>query len=241
VSELAPEVAATPRYETIFARILERQPTEVEKLQLYRLKDALGLGENDALFSVLIALQHFEWLYEQHPERIEEAGRKTVADVGKAAEAAVAVEVGRVRKHLAEAVSSAARAVADAQAETARRMAKWWAAAGMTIFGGLCMVCGYELGRGRLPFWMRRELAESAGPAAMKVAGAILGAPAGWMALVLLVPVLVPTATAAWERFQDPSGNRLVRRKALVVFSAAIAGCVACAILLALLARWTWA
>jgi len=231
-------VSATKSVETAFARVLGRQPSDREKLEVYRLKDALGLDDNDALLAILFAFQNYQWLYEQHPARIEQAAQKVVGDVAKAAEAVAKAEVAKVRRALTEAVSKASDSVASARADVARRMARWWAAAGLTVFGAFCMVCGFELGRGSLPFWMRPELAQGGGALA-KVAGAVLGAPAGWTALVLLLPVLVSVVRKSVDQLRDDGLAVGPRRKAGAVMVAAITGwLVAAAILSQVALGW---
>ena len=41
-----------------FAKLLARQPTDAERQRLYQVRDALGLKNNDALWLVLMALEH---------------------------------------------------------------------------------------------------------------------------------------------------------------------------------------
>ena len=50
-----------------FATLLGRQPTDKEKQALYRVRDALKLKATDAVWLLLMALQHYETLYEQLP------------------------------------------------------------------------------------------------------------------------------------------------------------------------------
>ena len=56
--------------ETSFQKLTGRAPTEAERERLYRVKDALRLPDNDALWSLLIALDYHHSLYEQIPSRI---------------------------------------------------------------------------------------------------------------------------------------------------------------------------
>jgi hypothetical protein len=91
-----------------FAKLLGTQPTDKDRNDLYRVRDALGLKSNDALWLVLMALQHYQSQYERVPARIEEAARRTLQNFGNAADA------------MAKATSeSATRQVADAAARAA--------------------------------------------------------------------------------------------------------------------------
>ena len=67
-----------------FEKLLGRQPSDAERQNLYRVRDALGLKNNDALWLVLLALQHYQSLYENIPDRIETAAARAQADVTSA-------------------------------------------------------------------------------------------------------------------------------------------------------------
>ena len=56
--------------ETSFQKLTGRTPTEADRERLYRAKDALRLPDNDALWLLLIAFDHYQSLYEQIPSRI---------------------------------------------------------------------------------------------------------------------------------------------------------------------------
>ena len=56
--------------ETAFQKLTGRTPTQADRERLHRVKDALGLADNDALWSLFIALNYHQSLYEQIPSRI---------------------------------------------------------------------------------------------------------------------------------------------------------------------------
>ena len=58
--------------ETAFEKLLG-DTTDEERQKIYRVKDALGLQNHDALWMVLFALQYHHRLYEQVPAKIEAA------------------------------------------------------------------------------------------------------------------------------------------------------------------------
>ena len=62
-----------------FAKLLGRQPSDTERQQLYRVRDALQLKNNDALWLVLMALQYYQDQYERFPEAIALAASETLA------------------------------------------------------------------------------------------------------------------------------------------------------------------
>lgn len=57
--------------EDSFTKLLGKQPSDAEKQTLYRIRDALNLHNNAALWLILIALQYHQSQYEKFPERIE--------------------------------------------------------------------------------------------------------------------------------------------------------------------------
>lgn len=75
------------RPDDAFAILYGRQPTDADKLRLMRCKDALGLPDDDAIWALLIALAHFQALYEEMPEKISAAAREACLNVSEAAEA----------------------------------------------------------------------------------------------------------------------------------------------------------
>lgn len=217
--------------ETLFARVLGRQPSDREKIEVYRLRDALGLEDNDAVFGILLAFQNFRWLFDEHPARIEAAAQRAMENAAKGAEAVAAAEMAKIRSGLTAAVASAAESVAKKQTEVARWRASWLASSFLALFGGLMLVCGFELGRGGLPPWMRIGIA-TAGPGWEKVAAAILGAPAGWVALMLLLPVLASVMVPTWERARDASAAVRARRTAAFRLAIAVLGWLVSAVCL---------
>ena len=104
-----------------FAKLLARQPTDAERQRLYQVRDALGLKNNDALWLVLMALEHYQGQYEQFPAKIAQAAKETLAGFKATAEAKAAAEAAKA--DLAAAVAIAAHRVADQVAGT--RELRW--------------------------------------------------------------------------------------------------------------------
>jgi hypothetical protein len=49
--------------ETAFMKLVGRRPSEEERQRLYRLRDGLALKDNDAIWSIIMALDHYDALY----------------------------------------------------------------------------------------------------------------------------------------------------------------------------------
>jgi hypothetical protein len=92
-----------------FAKLLGRQPTDTERQSLYRVRDALGLKNNDALWLVLIALQHYESLYANIPASIKDAASKAAHSAAAQAQAEVNSAVSKLIPTVESAVKEGAR------------------------------------------------------------------------------------------------------------------------------------
>lgn len=119
-----------------FAQLLGRQPSDAERQQLYRVRDALGLKHNDALWLVLMALQHYQSQYERFPELIANAARQALGEVKTTADAAMRASAESARADLAQGVAEAARQVAH---QVAGKQKLQWLAASSAV---VCLVLG---------------------------------------------------------------------------------------------------
>jgi hypothetical protein len=211
----------SPSLETSFDRLLGRQATEEERRRLYEIRDALGLAENDALWLVLIALEHYDALYREYPARIAAETRKTLADLQGTFARAVDVEAKRAHRRLAEAVAQAGTAIATKRTDAARLQGAAVAAAAAVIFGGLCVLAGTSIASGRAPVWAH-------GDGKNRIVTAVLGAPVGWTAFVLLLPVSAQWARTGWLLARDRGAPVRTRAKGWVVLAGAVLGAAIC-------------
>ncbi|MPQ58844.1 DUF6753 family protein [Duganella sp. FT27W] len=95
-----------------FARLLARQPTDAERQRLYQVRDALDLKNNDALWLVLIALQHYDNMYSRFPELIKQAAAQTLLEFQRTATSTLDATKAVAEADLAKAVAATARDVA---------------------------------------------------------------------------------------------------------------------------------
>ena len=98
--------------ETSFERLLGKRPTDVELQTLYRVKAALDLKDNDALWLVLMALQHYQTQYEKMPAEIAQATADVTARVSAAAKADAHASIQSMKAELMNAVANSANQVA---------------------------------------------------------------------------------------------------------------------------------
>ena len=130
-----------------FTALLGRQPSDTEKQHLHQVKTALGLRNNDALWLLLIALEHYHRLYEEVPGRIEEITRRTLYGIQETAETAMREAAAIAKMELTKAVAATAQTVAQ---DTATRQ-KWrWLTVGVGAVALALLVAagaGYWLGK----------------------------------------------------------------------------------------------
>ncbi|MBD3816327.1 MAG: protein mobE [Halothiobacillus sp.] len=106
-----------------FSKLLGRQPSDAERQNLYRVRDALGLKNNDALWLVLMALQHYQDQYEKFPQAIAQAAKDTLVNFKVTADATVKASAEAAKADLAQAVATAAQKVAHNT--SAKQMWRW--------------------------------------------------------------------------------------------------------------------
>lgn len=129
-----------------FTTLLGRQPTDRERQALYRVRDALKLKATDAVWLLLMALQHYQTLYETFPARISEAARDVTKTVRDTALAEAQSAAGQTKKALAEAVREAA--VAAAKRAAGAQLWKWVSVAATTATLSIGITGWCEFGRG---------------------------------------------------------------------------------------------
>jgi hypothetical protein len=129
-----------------FTTLLGRQPTDKEKQALYRVRDALKLKATDAVWLLLMALQHYETLYESFPARIREAAREVAKSVRETALAETQSAAAKAEKALAEAVREAA--VASAKRAAGAQRGKWVSIAAATVAVSISITGWWQFGRG---------------------------------------------------------------------------------------------
>jgi hypothetical protein len=133
--------------EEAFAKLLGRHPSEKERERLYRVRDALGIQENDAFWYIVMTLEHYEHydsLYDGYPAKMAQAAEEAIAR----ARGAFEVESVAVRRLLAEEVR---RVAAKSGEELSGFVGVVGAVlAAVVVFGAICVSAGsrWEAGAG---------------------------------------------------------------------------------------------
>ncbi len=139
-----------------FSKLLGRQPSDAERQQLYKVRDALQLKNNDALWLVLMALQYYQDQYERFPKAISLAASETLAGFKETADTLLLASAEATKADLAKAVARTAQDVAN---HTASKQMWQWAAGCLAVaflaFGGFgwylhsqAYAAGYNSGYG---------------------------------------------------------------------------------------------
>jgi hypothetical protein len=177
--------------EEAFAKLLGRQATDKERERLYRVRDALGMRENDAFWYIVMILEFYDSLYLSYPARMTEAAEVAIERARGAFEAAAVAETARVRGLLADEV--ARRAAAKPGMELGGVLALAGAALAIVVlFGALCVSAGWALGSQGGGGGLEGSVG---GPLMARV----LSVPAGWMAFALVLPGLVHVGRLGWR------------------------------------------
>ena len=217
--------------EEAFAKVVGRQASEQERERLYRLRDALGLHDNDAFWSIVMALEHYDSFFRQYPAELAEQTSRCIENARAAFAVAADHEAAHVQRMLSE-------KVAETSVQIARKLAErpvgvhriTMVLAAVVAFGALCVNAGYGLATPERPFWVVRDAGLRGAP---RVLAVLLSIPAGWMIFALLVPAAVYGAKVGWGVAADAMAERREKVVGWCIVAVCVLGCVACAVMLA--------
>ena len=88
----------------------EPMPDEVQ-VRLLKIEKAMGIRDNDALWSILLAMDYYYRLYFEFPERIKGKTKEALDEIRKAHQPTINASVQTIREAEAQARSSLAQAV----------------------------------------------------------------------------------------------------------------------------------
>ena len=111
------------RFQEAFKRLNGREATAEDILKFERLTATLETTPGDAMLAVLMALGHYETLYEAIPKRISDTAATTLEAFKEAADAQAQVSMEQTKASLAKTVSEVAVKVASNTAT--KRMWQW--------------------------------------------------------------------------------------------------------------------
>ena len=175
------------RFNALMGRALRKEDRE----RLAKVRNALGIRANDAVWDVMIALDYHLQLYSAVPKQLAAEREKLVAELDAVAQALGREDRGPRR--------------VTAPNGAAHRSWAWLPVGQVTAlgatavaFGGICIAAGFAMaGRGRPPWGAAGAL------------GAVLGAPAGWLVFLLLLPAAARWVRAGWAAARSHEGFRI--------------------------------
>ena len=88
----------------------EPMPDEVQ-VRLLKIEKAMGIRDNDALWSILLAMDYYYRLYFEFPERIKGKTKEALDEIRKAHQPTINASVQTIREAEAQARSSLAQSV----------------------------------------------------------------------------------------------------------------------------------
>jgi AcrR family transcriptional regulator len=216
--------------EETFAKVVGRHASDEERQRLYRLRDALGLRDNDAFWSIVMALEYYDSFFRRYPAELAEYTERCIEDARAAFAAAAEREAAQVQRTLSEKVAETSVAIARRLAERPvglHRVTMLLAA--VVAFGAPCVGAGYSLAAPVKPFWVTS--AETLTPL-QREAAVVLAAPAGWMVFALLLPAAVYGAKVGWL-----AASETTERRGKIIGWGIVVACAfasaACAVMLA--------
>lgn len=217
--------------EDAFAKVVGRQASEQERERLYRLRDALGLHDNDAFWGIVMALEHYDSFFRQYPAQLAEQTARSIEDARAAFAIAAESEAAHVQRVLSEKVAETSVQIARKLAE---RPVGWhrvtMVLAAVVAFGALCVSTGYNLATPERPFWVEKQ-ATLKGP--QRLLAVLLSAPAGWMVFALLLPAAAYGAKMGWGIASDAMAEQRDRLVGWCIVALCVLGCAACAVMIA--------
>jgi hypothetical protein len=198
------------RFQALLGRALRREDRE----RLTKLRKALGIRANDAVWDVMIALDHHLQLYSAIPKELAKERETLVADLR-----AIAGKGDRD-----DATTTGSRWHSRGR-WTSQALSFCGQSTVAVAFGAICLAAGYSIaGRGAPPW------------GAARLPRAVLGAPAGWLMFILLLPLASRWVRAGWRVARSPDGLR-VRLAGWALVLASTAAVVAGLAVLALVLR----
>jgi hypothetical protein len=217
--------------EDAFAKLTGRQATPEQRERLHRLREALGLRDNDAFWSIVMALEYYDAFWRQYPAQFAEQAAQTIERARAAITVAAQNEAARVQRPLsaqaAETRVAVARRLADRSVPVHHGGFLLAAAVG---FGALCVHAGYHLAstEGAIAAPHGSSLRGTPG-----VIASVLSVPAGWMIFAFLLPAVAYGVRAGWRVIADPLAEPRDKAFGWLLVALCATGSVACASLIA--------
>jgi hypothetical protein len=117
--------------DSAFEKLVGRRATDGERQKLYRVRDTLGIRSTDAVWTLLLALEHYLALYETIPRKLQYATSTILAGARATAEAQAKAAAAEMRRALTAGVLATVNETA--RAATVTDILKWVAMTVLTL------------------------------------------------------------------------------------------------------------
>jgi len=222
----------TPRsVESAFAKLTGRSASEEQRERFYHLRDALGLRDNDAFWSIVMALEYYDSFLRQYPAQFAEASACAIENARAAFAAAAQKEAAQVQRMLAAKVAETSVDIARRLADRPRGVHGVSLLLGAAVaFGALCVHAGYRLASVDATIGAPHAGGLRGVPRAL---ASVLSIPAGWMIFACLLAGATQGIRTGWAVARDPSADARERALGGYLVALCVGGSVACAVLIA--------
>ena len=133
-------MSTKPEIVSIFEEIRGRELSEEEAERILRVQHILNIKENDALWAVIVALEHYQGLYQDIPPQVEAASRVAVAVIKETADSVAAAAAWSAKSELAGELAKSVREVAN---PFARKQQWQWITAGLVAAAVSTVAAGW--------------------------------------------------------------------------------------------------
>jgi hypothetical protein len=117
--------------DSAFEKLVGRRATDGERQKLYRVRDTLGIRSTDAVWTLLLALEHYLALYETIPRNLEHATSTILAGAKATADAQAKAAAAEMKRALTAGVLATVNETA--RAATVKDILKWVAMTVLTL------------------------------------------------------------------------------------------------------------
>jgi len=104
------------------ATLVGREPTAEEIAKFYKIKDACGFSDHDAVWAMLLAFGHYEILYGEIPNHIANKTQELLAEHKLALDATASAAERHIKANFVDAVANTAHEIAERVISAANRV-----------------------------------------------------------------------------------------------------------------------
>jgi hypothetical protein len=171
-----------------FENLLARKATDKEKLHLLRVKNALGLRENDAMWLILMSLEEYVYRFDQVSGKLREDTHALVEEHKGILDAEAVSAAQKAQEKIADALAKRVESTISQATQTKYMVSLAWSVIALVLLAVVTFAAGVVMGSGKIPWWTRPAIELTLPQIFLS---SVLSAPAGWIFSLLAVPCSV--------------------------------------------------